>query len=221
MRALIAISSCERDAANGNNLAIRETWLPEVPSDIDVRFFFGRMKYTHDLLPGEVRLAVDDDYNALPYKTRDSLRWALDQGYDFVFRAFTDTCVHPARLRTSGFEQHDYLGCFPGGWSPDPNRQGHYCYASGGPGYWLSRRACQVVAESEPDHWAEDLWIGDVMGKAGFRGTHDERYWFKWSGTPQTSQDAISVHLSKETNVYHPLWMFQCFKQLKNQNGGN
>lgn len=183
---------------------------------IDCRLFYGRGR--KHMLPDEVRLTCPDDYLGLPYKTRESLRWALNEGYDFIFRAFTDTCIHVLRLKTCGFTRHDYFGCFPGGYSEGADEQGYYDYASGGPGYWLSRRAAEAVIAAEPDrsvrddYWAEDLWIGDVVGKAGFKGQHDERFFFKWCGFPV---GAVSVHLSQGTDVYEPDWMYRCYSQLQ------
>jgi hypothetical protein len=218
VKALIAISTCERDANNGFNEAIRKTWINDLHAveGLDYRLFYGRCQKR--LLPDEVWLDIPDDYFGLPYKTRESLRWALDHGYDYIFRAFTDTCIHPLRLKTCGFPQHDYFGCFPGGVGDGPNEQGWYGYASGGPGYWLSRRAAIAVIQSEPDrtirddYWAEDLWVGDVVGRAGFKGQHDERFFFKWCGFPV---GAVSVHLSQGTDVYRPEWMHQCYSQLR------
>jgi len=212
LRTLIAVSSCERDVTNGNNRAMRQTWIKEMPhvEGFDYKIFYGRGD--RRLQPDEVRLDVMDDYKSLPYKTRESLRWALDHNYEFIFRAFTDTCINPYRLRTSGFTRFDYLGCFPGGYCAEPDAKGHYAYASGGPGYFLSSRAAEAAVKEDPDHWAEDLWIGDAMGRAGFKGHHDERFYFKWMGV---ARGAISVHLSRGTNNYRPEWMLQCFEQIK------
>ena len=212
MRTLIAVSTCERDAQNGCNAAMRQTWIREMPrvEGFDYKIFYGRGDRA--LLPDEVRLEVGDDYKSLPYKTRESLRWALDHGYSYVFRAFTDTCINPYRLRTSSYTRFDYLGCFPGGWSPEPDSQGHYAYASGGPGYFLSKRAAEAAIAAEPDHWAEDLWIGDVMGRARIVGHHDPAFWYKWQ---RMATGAISVHLSRGTDNYNPQWMFQCFEQMR------
>lgn len=210
MKTLIAISSCERDAQNGSEQAMRDTWLMRLPEGFDFRFFRGRGESEADDV---IHLDCADDYHSLPHKTRESCRWALDHDYDFVFRAFTDTCLHPERLVESGFEQHDYFGHFPGGYCPEPDAKGNYCYASGGPGYSLSRLACEPVIASEPDHWAEDLWIGNVMGRNGIRAAHDERFFFKWS---RPHHDTISVHLSRGTGNYKPSWMHDCFLELIN-----
>lgn len=182
----------------------------------EYRIFYGRG--SKDLLPDEVRLDVGDDYQSLPFKTRESLRWALEHNFDYVFRAFTDTCINPHRLRTSGFTRHHYLGCFPGGYSPEPDAKGHYCYASGGPGYFTDRKAMEAIVAAEPDlnvcssYWAEDLWVGDVLGLAGIRGHDDPQFWFKWAGM---ATGATTVHLSRGTDNYNPQWMFECYEQMR------
>ncbi len=211
MTCLIAVSSCERDAQNGFNAAMRQTWIREMQQveGFEYRIFYGRGE--KELLPDEVRLDVPDDYNGLPFKTRESLRWALDHNFDFVFRAFVDTCINPHRLRTSGFARHHYFGCFPGGYEPGPDAQGHYAYASGGPGYFTDRKAMEAIIAAEPDHWAEDLWIGDVLGRAGICGHHDSQFWFKWV---RMATGAATVHLSRGTDNYNPQWMFECYRQM-------
>jgi hypothetical protein len=211
LKLLVAISSCERDMLNGNNQAMRETWLPRLVDfpEVDYKFFVGLCQT--DCPEDTISLPVCDDYRSLPFKTRESCRWALQKGYDAVFRAFVDTCVHPHRLFAAFNREADYVGHFPGGYSPEPDKQGHYAYASGGPGYWLSKRACEIVVRSEPTHWAEDLWIGDLMGKHGILGVHEPRFFFKWN---KPHPDTISVHLSRATDLYSKLWMFRCWKEL-------
>src|SRR3990172_12833817 len=111
MRPLIAVMSCGRDALNGCHRAIRCTWVTQVPNGIEYRIFVGRGE--QPLEPDEVRLDVPDDYNGLVLKSQAIRRWALDQGYDFVFKADRDTYIAPVRLLKSGFEKHDYVGHFP------------------------------------------------------------------------------------------------------------
>ncbi len=218
MRTLIAVSSCERDAQNGNNAAMRQTWIREMPQveGFEYRVFLGHGDRA--LLPDEVRLDVPDDYLSLPFKTRESSRWALDHGFDYVFRANTDTCINPHRLRASGFTRHHYFGCFPGGYYPEPDGQGHHAYASGGPGYFTDRKACEAIVAAYPDlkicekYWAEDLWVGDVLGFAGIHGQDDPQFWFKWC---VMATGATTVHLSRGTGNYNPQWMFECYEQMR------
>jgi hypothetical protein len=158
MRLLVAVESCERDLVNGCHTAIRETWGKDFAGKADVRFFVG--SGSAQLLADEIRLDAPDDYESLPFKTKALLRWAVEQGYDYLYKCDTDTCVLADRLLSCGFEHADYTGHFA---------QPTSClwpFASGGNGYFLSRRACKFVMDKTPDHWAEDLWVGQVLGPA-------------------------------------------------------
>jgi hypothetical protein len=57
----------------------------------------------------------------------------------------------------------------PSGIFPAP-----YC---SGLGYWLSRRACQIISHSElTGDTAEDRWVGNALLSKGIRPVHDGRY---------------------------------------------
>jgi len=178
VKLLIAIKSCERDAARNLNKAIRSTWATYFEGKADVRFFIGNG--VQPLESDEIRVDAPDDYDGLPYKTRGIARWSVANGYDFTFLCDTDTFVRP-ELINCGFEQYDYAGHYH-----DENIVGRmfsvfiderqqtlyngYWWASGGIGYFLSRKACEALINEEPTHWAEDLWIGQVMGALYQRG---------------------------------------------------
>ena len=206
MKALIAILSCQSYKENGNNQAIRETWLPYVQKEpnVDCKIFLGAgSQKEHD---DEVTLSVPDDYAHVTYKTREIYRYVLEYGYDYVFKCFPDTYVCPKRLLSSGFEKYDYSGnfaCKPPG-SP--------AYCTGGVGYWISKDACKqlanaliptdIVVEVPPNRrplriglapnrstpiaprivtnvltWAEDKWTGELLYRCPHLKTkHDIRY---------------------------------------------
>jgi hypothetical protein len=197
MKPLIAINSCAAYELAGANDAARKTWLPEAAQQGFVyKFFHGRssLPAADDIQPVD----APDDYHSLCYKTHESLRWAVAQGFDFVFRCYPDTYVRPERLRRSGFERYDYSGNFEGG----------SMTAAGGPGYWLSRPACEVmlthhVSPGHPNIGStfEDRWVGVVMNM--YRETltrFDERRlveggWLRPETTPRKSNQAISAHM--------------------------
>jgi hypothetical protein len=213
MKALIAISSCGDFERNGNNQAMRDTWLPQVRmfSGLDYRFFFGVGQHARELDDAIVLPDVQDDYANLTYKTRASLRWAHAQGYDFVFRCFPDTLVRVERLMAYGFEKYDYLGDFRGDVPPPGvTLQQAGDYASGGPGYWLSRRAFDLLLDApvlgvwrdEITTFAEDLWTGRILGQHPVTLAYrDEQHKFVNRGSckrawPYQNNDVISSHLS-------------------------
>lgn len=117
MKLLIAISSCFDFEKNGNNQALRETWLRDIRSSpgvwVDYKFFFGiGQGAERGILPGDAVLLrdVEDGYGTLTYKTRASLKWALEREYDFVFRCFPDTYVRFDRLMKCGFRRTSVRG---------------------------------------------------------------------------------------------------------------
>ena len=139
IRPLIAVKSCWRESGNGFNRAVRDTWGKDVKG-ADVGFFLGRF----GLAGREAEIVLDcpDDYNGLPYKTKAICKWVWNHDYTHLFACDTDTFVMPERLLNSGFENYDYVGHFNGP-RGIPNVVYGKCYswASGGSGYWLSRKA--------------------------------------------------------------------------------
>ncbi len=149
--------------------AIRATWqkyAKAFSAYVDLKFFYGtggNRKPDAD----EVFLNAPDDYAKLPHKVKAIYLWALENGYTNVFKCDDDTFVYVDRLLASGFEHYDYLGyCWPS----------HGNYISGGPGYWLSRRAMKIVTKNEVNDWAEDKWVGRVLAQDGIRPARDARY---------------------------------------------
>ena len=131
-------------------------------------------------------------------------RWALDHGYDFIFKADLDTYVRPTLLMHSGFEQWDYTG--------GENVQG-VAFASGGSGSWLSRHAmqCVVSAEVVPGP-AEDLHVARVLQSKGILLHPDGRYRFCPGDTMYDS--TITMHLSSVRGwvvKYRPEWMYEAY----------
>jgi len=228
VKLLLAIMSCERDSANGCHDVIRSTWLTRLVSGIDFKIFVGQGSRT--LASDEERLDIPDDYDHLPEKSQAIRKWALDRGYDYVFKGDRDTYISTKKLLTSGFEKYDYCGHFPmhpeEGYLPANGKdlseyidgRGVYPYASGGCGYWTSRKAMEAIVAAPLD-WkrldnkgkpAEDLWIPNILFPLGMRGYHNPRYLFKGDRLQLYGYDGITVHLSKGTDSYHPEWMVRC-----------
>jgi hypothetical protein len=179
-KVLIAIPACHKyDYTNdpakltrdtsGRIEAQRDTWLKDIKafsSYVDYRIFYGRGAGRASE-SDEIFLDVDDDYMHLPQKMRGIYQWALEHGYDYIFKCDDDTFVYVDRLMASGFEQWDYTGfCF--------HRTGNY--VSGGPGYWLSKKAMQIIVNASPEHWAEDLCTGRELMRNGIKPHRDARY---------------------------------------------
>ena len=84
MEVLVAIITCEAFRTNGNNDAVRNTWLPDlVKLGVDYKFFMGQgSKSTKD---DEVLLDAPDDYHNVTYKTKEMYKYAAAKGYEYVF----------------------------------------------------------------------------------------------------------------------------------------
>jgi hypothetical protein len=214
MKSMIAISSCWDFEKNGNNTALRETWLPDVKHfpGLDYKFFIGHGQGAESAeLPDDCVFLpeVDDGYGFLTYKTRSSLRWAHERGYEFVLRCFPDTFIRMDRLMACGFEKFDYYGDFRG--DPSTNEVTHQRaqnYASGGPGYWLSRIAFELLLDAPVlgvwrdtiTPYAEDLWVGNILGRSPLKLRYfDDTARFINRGShhwPAPSNERITSHLS-------------------------
>jgi hypothetical protein len=219
MKALIGVMSCERDSANGCHDAIRRTWVTRmVPGELDYKIFVGQGDRA--LAPDEERVDVPDGQPWLPEKVQEMRKWALEHGYEFMFKADRDTYLSPRRLIASGFEKFDYVGHFPmhpqEGFIPVVGDcRGFYTYASGGCGYWQSKRAMEAMLAAPLDEKrldnkgipAEDLWVPNVLFPLGILGYHNPRYHFKGDRLQLYGYDGITVHLSKRTGSYEPSWM--------------
>jgi len=175
MRLLIAVKSCVQHLDLGFHNIIRETWGKDAKlAGMDVRFFTGPsfQHREHD----EVILDCPDDYNNLPKKTQAICKWAVGKIYSHIFLCDNDTYIIPSKMRACNFESFDYTGKIdrPFGEtfsyrtvSRDGVMENHpnsYPWASGGFGYFLSRQAFHLIAETMPIGWAEDYLVGQTLG---------------------------------------------------------
>jgi hypothetical protein len=160
------------------------TWLRDCPCDYK---FFRDVDYGLD----------EQDPLVRQQRMKAMCRYALSQGYDFIFRVDSDAFVAVPKLLTSDFEAHDYMGwCLEyTGWKAR-NRTAH-----GGAGFFLSRKAMELVVAAQHfahDHiyWA-DIWTGQLLYDVGISCVADARF-VEGNGTDFTPDnlpsDWISVH---------------------------
>lgn len=235
MKSLIVISSCYDFELNGNNDVVRNTWLRDLPKDVDYRFVIGvGQGGESNTRPDYLHVPALDDYGHLTYKTQQSHKWAFEQGYDFVFQCFPDTFVVPCRLFSCPFMDYDYYGDFRGEGKDSENLANGQDYASGGAGYWLSRRACEVIKDApilgvwrdELMVYVEDMWVGNILGK--YNKTADvklkyfddtQRFMNRGeiaSSWPSRDNPYITAHLScGVTNRYDPKNMLHAYASWK------
>lgn len=171
---LIAVTTCHaRMHSQGD--AQRNTWAKKRE---DVIFFLGccpcnacgglAKNEPHISLhyPCQRQLNVDDSYAGLPAKVRETVRWALANGYDSMLKLDDDVYLVPERLPNY---EADYVGNFR-----DRNGNYHHAYASGFC-YHLGKRAMEIIAGAElTADSMEDRWVGNVLGEARV-STFDEK----------------------------------------------
>lgn len=148
--------------------AQRQTWAKD-PKGADIRFFLGRGGEAQR--PDEVILDVEDGYRYLPKKCTAIFKWALEHGYDYVFKTDSDVYVQMDRLVAAVPVGRDYVGRLRG---PARDLPAPYC---SGMGYWLSRKAMEArVAGADDLDFNEDLTTGNILYRAGIMGELDTRY---------------------------------------------
>jgi|SRR5208282_490412 len=212
MKILFAIASCQSWEDNGNNQAVRDTWMKDIPAcrvdgysecAIDCKFFQGHGSTPKDDL---VIVNAPDDALGIIQKTKAIHIWAYYAGYDFVFQCWPDTYVKVDLLLKSGFEKYDYLGRV----YPDPGPISPHGFLVGGDGWWASRRASQAIANAAiittpqyNDGNADDLWAGFVIGEAGLKMVDHPDY-----------GKNITLHGSVATGgigTYKKEWMYKTY----------
>lgn len=214
---LIAVESCQRNRLGPVHDAIRDTWFKNL-GVTEKRFFYGAglgMTLQCDDLDVSC-LDCLDDYESLPSKTQAICQWSIKHDFDFLYKCDTDTVVNPWQFVFSGFENHDYFG----GENADQNVPGfgptRIEFCSGGAGYWLSRRAMQIVAETQvfPGQTAEDVFVASALLKHGIKPTFHPGY--RWRPGVKIDKDVVSLHLSSALQKkYEPQDMYQAYEQIK------
>ena len=192
MKILCAISSCEHFEIVGLNAPLRETWGKDAKAlGMDVIFFHGSGATPKNDV---VVLNVVDEMYGLTEKLKGKLRWAVENGYDYVFSCFPDTYACPERILCAIKTQPDYLGNvhqFPGS-SP---------FCQGGPGYLLSRKSCEIAASAASSYLNDDAWLGDILSAAGNHPVHNPGFTAFGPG-PLRTNGSISNHLSTQPGGY-------------------
>jgi hypothetical protein len=159
VKILIAVVTCSSHTLHRD--AIRETWLPLV-ADADVKFFLGSGAARED----EVQVECDDSYEGLPSKVRAIVRWALEHGYDYVFKCDDDVVLKPQSVLLD--DLHDFTG--------HKNDSRIYPVPFGFL-YGLSKRSMEIVATQElPSNNNDEVWVTSALSKAGIALYHNPRY---------------------------------------------
>jgi hypothetical protein len=222
MKILIAILSCWACELNGDNQSVRDTWLRDLQPSVDSKFFCGS---GYSCFPGSDKKVCQDDvsvhhdtfvlktpeaYEYLIPRSQELYKLAYRLGYDFVFKCYPDTYVDFHMLIRSGFEKHDYFGH----WLTAPGASIHkYGCLGGGEGYWLSRKALEIISKATPDPEpiGEDTWVGAALGAAGVSMIDHTGY-----GSGITLHGSVEDRpVDYRPGQYRNQWMRDTYKRLK------
>jgi|ERR1700677_154555 len=169
----------------------------------------------------EVLVPCPDGYHYMSYKRKESLRWALERGYDYIFCLSNDVYVRPERLVASDFQKYDYHGMMCGniGFKGQDNFLPE-SYVFGG-GYWLSAKAAQIIVDTKVTYWCEDWWVGLALAPAVRRGEisrndapiNTSRYAIA-PRVPTPNNNIISAEMS--AGNYDKARMYACHRPFSN-----
>ena len=239
INSIITISSWVGAATNGENQAMRDTFLKVLPSNLDYRFFIGDGNPT-----GEDETALFESFNwsdsgyqnkALEGKRTIPTSYIPKEDEVILPNVPDDYARLAYKVRGQcrwALEQgYDYMlqigsdiyiaidRLMNSGFE-NYDYVGKSCgnhpaaggvYAGGG-GYWLSRRALQFVVDQPVTFWAEDLWVGSLMNKNGIELHIDPRYAVDYPEIPLPNNDIITSHLGIHDGVfgkYNPSLMYE------------
>ena len=141
---------------------IRKTWLPLVTPEVDAKFFVG----THDekLEDEVITLCCNDTHEGIPDKVREICRWALERGYEFMWKVDDDVQLKPSKLA-------DISSPFAAVILPDAAYPGISGFL-----YGFDRRCMEILSSSPipvyADGWdcgyyQDEYWVADKLGRAG------------------------------------------------------
>lgn len=192
MKPLIGIASCHVNRLYANSQ--RDSWIKDAPEGLDIKFFLGDPNL-NDARSDEVYLGVGDGYRDCSAKSIEQCKWALEHGYTHMLKADLDTLIFPGRLMNSGFEKHDFVGT--------NHSDGT---VSGGAGYWLSKKAMEVIAKLKwptPPRYDEDRIVTWALALAGIMPHYDKRH--KFLPGDKIDEDTITYHI-KTCAAYDKSW---------------
>lgn len=177
-----------------------------------------------NLQPDEIVLPeVDDGYLGLPWKTTESLRWAMDRDYDYVIRGFEDTYLMPNRIADA-----DWTGIDAAGWDfgcgpcPAHPNISHMNCPLGGAGYITSRKAIEAILDPSncslnplySSHWGEDTMVGWALTNAGIKLFDDDRWKWDYATPFGWNKQKFSIHLCDRGRKYDPAEMIAAHKSV-------
>ena len=188
MKILLAIVSCHTREQFSD--FIKSTWLKQTPSELDVRFFRGRGAM-RDPQPNEVFLDCSDAYLDLPEKVQAIVKWAYENGYEYMAKCDDDTVVK-IREWYDNFLRVDFSGWQDPGCKPGEIRTPWGFF------YTLSRRGMELVVNAklpgEPgSHWQyrhgnDEAMVASILHYQNIFLTSDPRYFLYMGQKPKQGE---------------------------------
>ena len=136
-------------------------------------------------------LPCRDDYRSQPQRTMWFCRWALERDdWEYLFKCDDDTYISIPRLLAYNQSGRDYIGSE---WRPGVQ------YGSGGAGYFLSRKAAEIVAAGLPAIGSEDKLVGRMLRKSGLLFSNEPRLvpYGSSAKRPKRDNNLITAHSRK------------------------
>jgi hypothetical protein len=199
---ILIIKSCWKHKARRD--ACRETWLQNstlpysfvVGEHPPLRPFGSRIESIYDEQDVKA-FFVPDDFRHIGPKIKASMRYAVEQDFDYVAVVDDDTYVVPSRLYEIVQELanvHQETIAF---WR-DPIRDVHHGYPQGSC-YVVSHRAAHMLANSVvlDQSGPDDVLVGEALYRVGFVGLKTDRIHVgpNWEVlTPRSDNDIVSTH---------------------------
>lgn len=185
MKALLALVSCH--SREDFSDAIRNTWLPLAPRELDVKFFRGRGA-KRPPKEDEVFLDCGDAYLDLPEKVKAIVTWAYDNGYDYVAKVDDDVVVKPKEWY-EGFSRADFSG-----WR-DPGCKPGEIGTPWGFFYVMSRKSMELIKKAPLPgregsthnyvHGNDEAWISTILHCNSVFLHSDNRYFLYLGERPK------------------------------------
>jgi hypothetical protein len=191
-RIVIGIMSAQKFADRRKRCL--ETWAVST-AEAETVFFVGDPTLQEPVLEGDLlRLPCPDDFKSLPQKIRMFCSWALEnRDFQYLFKCDDDTYVSMKRLLQHSW-QGDYIG-----------RGRSRVYAFGGPGYFLSARAADIVAQNLlKENGREDVSVGRLLRKHGISliQCHALGRPPRYGELPTLENDLITSHPVRDRLMY-------------------
>jgi hypothetical protein len=164
-KTLIAVAGCHKFRERANNQ--RATWVGDVVG-ADVKFFVGHPIDNRTPLPDEVWLDCPDSWLERKQKVLAIIRWAMEHGYEYLWKVDDDVYLRPERLLSVKF--FDYCGMVAQVRYVDEGVIQECSLSSVmGAVCGLSKRSmgCLLERDVRPDFRLEDGWTFLQLANAG------------------------------------------------------